>query len=483
MRYPLVLLFSAFSFGLWLGKIILVPWFILASGTAIFFLIVLFIFLRALPLIHVGLVVLFTFIGFLHMRVDELGKLEGKKEILGVERQFFFRITSLPRENELFTVYRAVLTGVMQGKRRLFLSQAVQVRDYTKGPKEYFAEYRCQGLAREVFYDTAKGIFVLWIQKDHFPQKIKDPPWWRAGPFFVSQTLRNFFIRHLTPEAAAFSSLFLLGTEESGNISIKSIFIEAGTIHILAVSGLHVGMVYLITSVLLKALGIRKRWKYCISALVIVGYAFLCGLHPPVARSACMFLLFTLSKFFQRKSNALCALVLSGFILLCLNPQDAFAVSFQLSFLGALSLILGFQYFYFRRLLSSPWESLRKLFFGSLYAEIMLAPLLGYYFSTIYPLALFSNILVVPVSFLILVFIFIFIGFGYFYPFSFLGEGLSWSINMFIFLNSLCAHGKVARISFQWNIWGVILWFFFLGFFLWVRARAENNRIDFDRAQ
>jgi competence protein ComEC len=133
-----------------------------------------------------------------------------------------------------------------------------------------------------------------------------------------------------------------------GNIpdSLEQAFSRTGTAHILAISGLHVGIVIgmvLIFGVLLFG---RRRSIYIWLALVTIWlYALLTGMHPPVVRAAIMGSLFLIAEYLGRQRNAITALAFAAAVMVGLQPQILWSVSFQLSFLAMAGLILFYPYF------------------------------------------------------------------------------------------------------------------------------------------
>lgn len=133
-----------------------------------------------------------------------------------------------------------------------------------------------------------------------------------------------------------------------GNIpdSLEQAFSRTGTAHILAISGLHVGVVIgmvLIFGILLFG---RRRSIYIWLALVTIWlYALLTGMHPPVVRAAIMGSLFLIAEYLGRQRNAITALAFAAAVMVGIQPQILWSVSFQLSFLAMAGLILFYPYF------------------------------------------------------------------------------------------------------------------------------------------
>ncbi len=181
---------------------------------------------------------------------------------------------------------------------------------------------------------------------------------------------------------------------------------NAGVIHILAISGLHVGIIYMILGFLFKPLNRIKNGKI-INLLLILAtlwfFAFLSGLSPSVTRAVLMFSILAIGKHFNQQASTLNTIAVSALILLCYNPNYIFDVGFQMSYAAVISIVVlnpFFSYFYFSK------NRILKYFIGiilvSLAAQIGVLPLSIYYFNQFPVLFLVANILVIPLTFVIL---------------------------------------------------------------------------------
>lgn len=130
-------------------------------------------------------------------------------------------------------------------------------------------------------------------------------------------------------------SAMLLGDRTEMDKNIEEQYRKTGVVHILAISGLHVAMVYSIFYVLLVPLRYFKHGKsfqILLSIVLIWSFVVFVGFHPPVLRAALMISIVHLALVFRRKSNIYHSLLFSACILLLLNPNFLFEVGFQLSY-------------------------------------------------------------------------------------------------------------------------------------------------------
>lgn len=202
-----------------------------------------------------------------------------------------------------------------------------------------------------------------------------------------------------TDERAIIQAL-VLGEKKDIDKNLYEKYAAAGAVHILAVSGLHVSIIYFILSFLLKPL---SRFKYgsLIQVISIVlslwGFALLSGLSPSVTRAVTMFSFFALAEVLNRDTNAINTLFLSYFTLLVINPFLLFQVGFQLSYLAVFFIIWLLPIF--QNIGYSKYKVVRKvwtLIAVTICAQIGVLPLSLFYFNQFPGLFLLTNIVILP---------------------------------------------------------------------------------------
>ncbi|WP_339648293.1 ComEC/Rec2 family competence protein [uncultured Salegentibacter sp.] len=198
----------------------------------------------------------------------------------------------------------------------------------------------------------------------------------------------------------------LLGQRQDISKEIYEEYAAAGAIHILAVSGLHVGIILLILNWLFKPLNYLKNgliFKTILLIILMWGFAILAGLSPSVVRAVTMFSFIAIGMQMRRKTSVLNSLFISLFILLLVNPYFIFQVGFQLSYLAVFA-IVTIQPKLFK--LWQPKFKITKYFWGllsvSIAAQIGVLPLSLFYFHQFPGLFFLSNLVVLPVLGIIL---------------------------------------------------------------------------------
>ncbi|HMO40026.1 MAG TPA: ComEC/Rec2 family competence protein [Saprospiraceae bacterium] len=231
-------------------------------------------------------------------------------------------------------------------------------------------------------------------------------------PMLVADRLRDRCVAILrkhfpTDNELAVASALILGYRDEITEEVRTAYANTGAMHVLAVSGLHVGFVYLGISFLLGLIKSRdRRWKIARTVLEILGiwaFALLTGASPSVMRASTMFSFIIVGRALRRDTNIYNTLAASAFFLLCLNPYYIMEVGFQLSYLAVLGIVYFqpkiYKLLYIKNKLG---DYIWKLSAVSLAAQITTLPISLYYFHQ-FPLYFWlSGLVVVPIAVVIL---------------------------------------------------------------------------------
>lgn len=199
----------------------------------------------------------------------------------------------------------------------------------------------------------------------------------------------------------------LIGYKNDLDQSLVQSYTNTGVVHIIAISGLHLGLIYWLLVQLLKPLRRNKKTKWLAPVLIITGlwaFSLLAGAQPSVLRSALMFSCIVLGESFSRKSSVYNTMAVSAFILLCYNPYWLWDVGFQLSYAAVLSIIIFmrpiYNWFYIKnKILDFIW----KLNAVTMAAQVLTIPLGIYHFHQFPSSFILTNFLAVPLSSMILI--------------------------------------------------------------------------------
>ena len=309
----------------------------------------------------------------------------------------------------------------------------------------------------------------LHFQNIHYQCFVSNPDYWKITAIghgnFISKKaieIRHYFLaileKHIpTPNELAVANALILGDKNNLDEEIKTAYAHTGALHVLAVSGLHVGLVAWFVNVLLNLIRFRSRiWKIAKASIligVVWSFALISGGSPSVLRAATMFTFLIIGLSLNRFTNIYNSLGISATILLFWNPYLLMNVSFQLSYLALLGII------YFQPKIYSAWIFKNRLgrFFWKLStvtfgAQIGTLPISLYYFHSFPFFAWLSGIIVIPAATIILgsgMLLFVLeslFPFLAFIPSTVLNYAI-WTMNSFIFLI-----GKIP-FSVQIGVW------------------------------
>lgn len=280
---------------------------------------------------------------------------------------------------------------------------------------------------------------------------------------FYIEKLRNnlsksFDIHDFEPKTKAIIDALILGQRLELDKETIADYSNAGVIHILAISGLHISIIYFFIVFLLKPLK-RVRFGAEIQLLIVLAilwlFAFLTGLPASVTRAVTLFSFISIGNYFNQPKAIYNALAISAFLILLVNPNAIFDVGFQLSYAAVLSIVL-FQPFYKKFYFT---ENKIGIYFidtilVSLAAQIGVLPLSLYYFNQLPLLFLLANLIIIPLSSLVLIVGIVILPLNYVFPSIavFLGNVLEYSIqfmNNYIHWIAQFKSGIITNISFS----------------------------------
>ncbi|MFD2726931.1 ComEC/Rec2 family competence protein [Hyunsoonleella rubra] len=220
---------------------------------------------------------------------------------------------------------------------------------------------------------------------------------------FINLKLKQY---NFEPDELAIINALFLGQRQDISAEVYSNYIDAGAVHILAVSGLHVGIILLILSWLLKPLERLKRGKLFKASLLVFllwCFAIIAGLSPSVTRAVTMFSVVAIGMNLNRPANTYNTLAISMFIILLFKPLFIFEVGFQLSYLAVFSIVTidPILYRLWRPknwILDLYWHTLTV----TLAAQLGIIPVSLYYFHQFPGVFFVSNLVIIPLLGLIL---------------------------------------------------------------------------------
>ncbi|MDP7072263.1 MAG: DNA internalization-related competence protein ComEC/Rec2 [Candidatus Marinimicrobia bacterium] len=220
----------------------------------------------------------------------------------------------------------------------------------------------------------------------------------------IRSYLKDVFNQRVGPPYAGLMSALITGVRSEVDPEIKDHFIATGVVHVLAVSGLHVGYVLLILIIFANLLRIPWGWDRVLIGTGLALFCMLTGGKPSVIRASLMAMLYLLAPVMNRPANIWNMIAAAALFLLMWNPFYLFDMGFQLSFTAVISIV--FFYNYFNRVLperikvpnisNKPLQFIWGLFLVSLSAQIGTIPFTAVYFGKVPLTALIANVFIVP---------------------------------------------------------------------------------------
>lgn len=231
--------------------------------------------------------------------------------------------------------------------------------------------------------------------------------------YSFSYEVRDFLLKTMlrlgvAENEYAVASAILLGYDDSLPLELRQKYVAAGAMHILCVSGLHVGVVFMVFSYILVFLSDRKRIQSVIKQLLLLllvwFYAFLAGLAPSILRSTIMISFVIIGNIINRKGVLLNSLAASAFILLCVESSNLFDIGFQLSYVAVIGIVVLQKPI--SRMFYSKYEIVNKIWemtSVTIAAQIATTPFSIYYFHQFPIYFWLSNLFMTPISSIVIV--------------------------------------------------------------------------------
>lgn len=292
-------------------------------------------------------------------------------------------------------------------------------------------------------YWNNKDIYQIgFVGEDDFKLlKTVDHPWWINWSSRVRSHLTEKLQTALSGEILGVAVALLLGDKQLLTNEVRSSFSNAGAMHVLAVSGLHVGIVLYILMFILGRFTrfISKRNAVLISIVIIWMYAAVTGFSPSVLRASFMFSILAIAQISGRAKNPINVLFFSAFVLLLFQPLWVYDIGFQLSYLAMIGIFILYtpisKFFYFKhKWLTKVWQGTAV----GLAAQIFTVPLTLYYFHQFPNYFILTNVGMMFFAGVVL-------GLGLFF------FAISWSSVLAFFAGNLLKIGLIGMVFFvQW---------------------------------
>ncbi len=251
-------------------------------------------------------------------------------------------------------------------------------------------------------YLEKKYIYHQLYASTHFLLKLESS---KTTIYGIANSIRSYLNQKLKPynfkpDEIAIINALLLGQRQDISEDIYTSYANAGAIHILAVSGLHIGIILLLLNILLKPIERINRGKLIKTIILVMllwSFAVIAGLSPSVTRAVTMFSIVAVAMNLKRPTNIFNTLAISMFLILLFRPLFVFEVGFQLSYLAVFAIAIIDPLLY---RLWKPKHWLIDLYWHTLTvtiaAQIGILPLSLFYFHQFPGLFFVTNLVIIP---------------------------------------------------------------------------------------
>ncbi len=269
-------------------------------------------------------------------------------------------------------------------------------------------DYRSYLFSKDIYYTCRISDLdsVLRIARDQ-------------GNIFIHQVIiplrqycRKTFVGFFDRDTAALLMALILGEKQDLDSQVVESFQRVGVVHVLAISGLHVGFIISFVFAFLSLLRLKYNSRIWSLIIVLIIYIILVRFKTPVIRASTMAVLYMISQLLERKSCAYNIIFAAISLILLVDPQDLFRPGFQFSFMAVFSIVYGYeklnQELPIANFLNKRWENNRWVslltkwvwlpFLVSLSAVLGTLPLTLYYYGLLPVYALIANLMVIPLT-------------------------------------------------------------------------------------
>lgn len=359
----------------------------------------------------------------------------------------------------------SLLPGLQYGDRIIIHKPLQQIRNSgNPGAFDYERHAAFQGIFHNVFLEEKD-----WVRTSASKHKSKFTEFLFNARDHVLTVLKEN-IRSGKDELGIAQAL-LIGYTNDLDKDLVQAYSNTGVVHIIAISGMHLALIYLLLNWVFAALPVVKRSKLLRLILVLSClwiFSLLTGASASVLRAAVMFTCIAIGKSLKKEASVYASLAASAFLLLCYDPFYLWSVGFQLSYLAVLGILIFQRPLYNIIYIRNKWvDTVWKLTAVSIAAQLLTFPVCIYYFHQFPNLFLVTNVIAVPLSSVILYAAIALTAFSWI-PFmaAWLGKfvgALTWIMNAFIqWINefSFAVWDMIpATILSTWLLYAVIICF------------------------
>lgn len=354
----------------------------------------------------ISLLILFYFLGilliyfkfnssqlieFVDMPVELQASIKEVKSSSEEEGRYIARVDNV-KSNEVYKKTSEKIVLKIIGSQQVGLGDKISFNAILRQPltntNPKLFNYKLGLLSENIYTNTTiKDYDIVDIDRENLG------PMARFKKSFVNR-VENALDTYLTGDSSSLMKAVILGKSSYLDEGSIEQFRDLGLSHILAVSGLHIGILTGVLVGVMAYLGINRKINISLTIMIIWFYAYLIGNPPSVIRANIMFSILLFAETFGQSYDSINTLFFALFIMLIINPFWIFNIGFQLSFIASFSIIYltpkinGWLYSY--------KGNLTRTLSSLLAIQIGLFPIQAYYFNRIPLISIFANLILVP---------------------------------------------------------------------------------------
>ncbi len=370
------------------------------------------------------------------------------------------------------------LDGLEYGTKVLISGRPVQPGT-ARNPGEFdLRQYlHINGIYARIFLENSYGVLIEEENSSGFLASLVYP---------LRKSIGERLDKLIGGDEAKFLKGLLIGDRGDISYEVKDAFINAGVMHILAVSGLHVVIVILIIFALLIAFRVPEKYRIVFTCLFLVFYTFLTGQSPSVVRAVLMGIIVLGSQLFERKSDVYNSLALSAIVILFFDSKQLFNPGFILSFVAVFFLVALYPKLYsLKNYLPEKIQSITivKLIYGtvavSLASAIGTLPFTSFYFGKISVIGIIANLFIVPLSNVVLAIGMLTVAVSYVSQWFAGIYAETTKLITYLLLESVSIIGnfKYAYVDSYFTFWSASVFYLFIGFIFTLKPKIIWKRI------
>ncbi|KNF09370.1 DNA internalization-like competence protein ComEC/Rec2 [Gottschalkia purinilytica] len=353
--------------------------------------------------------------GYNHLNKSELDRFSDEKVSLkGVVKnevvkskgyeKYVIEVSNITYKNKHYNVKEKLILTIYDNSD-IRLGDNILVRDKIKVPKEntnpMLFNYKLYLQSNDIFTIMSTNKYSVNIIKRNNLSKGE-----RISQKFKKKI--SFILdKNLDTENSSIIKSIILGDSTYLDENTQNKFRNLGIAHVLAVSGLHIGIIFAFILYILNFLKVHRKIASILAIILILIYGYIIGYPPSVVRSSVMFSLLIVSTITYRRYDSINILALSAFIMLIYKPLWLFNMGFQLSYVATLSILLFNSKV--KKIFSNKFRFLADILSPIISVYIGMLPISLYYFNSLQIISILSNLVLVPLLSLSLIISFIMI--------------------------------------------------------------------------